>query len=87
MTAAGTFAVVSVNRTSLERRDARFYETRFVQRVRVNGDLHVVLVRHSEAAIDRCGCRAPIFVELQSDRSGENLIGQTGGQCRVAFSR
>ena len=74
MTAARAFAVISVNRATLERGNRAFDERGFVQRVRMDRHLHVVLVRHAQAAINRGGRRAPVFVELQADRTSGDLL-------------
>jgi hypothetical protein len=50
------------------------------KRVGVNGHLHVVLVGDAQAAIDRGGRGAPVFVQLQADRAGRICSGKPGGQ-------
>src|SRR5258706_13099870 len=42
----------------------------------MNRDLDIVLVGHAQTAIDRGGIRSPIFRQLQSNRTTENLLGQ-----------
>ena len=55
----------------------------FVQGVGVNRDLDVVFVGDAQAAIDRGGSGAPVFVQFQADRAGQDLFGQTlrAGRC------
>jgi hypothetical protein len=52
----------------------------------VNGDLHVELIRDAKATIDRCRGRSPIFVQLQPDGAGPDLVSQAGRQCRIALA-
>ena len=72
--AARAFGVVGVDRAALERGDRVFDEARFVQRVGVDRDLHVVLVGDRQAVVDRRGRRAPVLVQLQADRAGLDLL-------------
>ena len=72
--AAGAFGVVRVDRASLERRNRIVDEAGLVERVGVNGDLHVVLIGHGQAAVDGRRRRAPVFVQLQPDGAGANLL-------------
>ena len=72
--AARAFGVVGVDRAALERRDRVFDEARFVQRVGVDRHLHVDLVGHRQAVVDRRRRRAPVLVQLQADRAGLDLL-------------
>ena len=87
VSAAGPFAVIRVNRPTLERRDRVFDETGFVQRVGMNGDLHVVFVGDRQRGIDRGGRRAPVLVELQSHGAGQDLLDQRLGLAALPFPR
>ena len=49
--------------------------TRFVERIRVDGDLHVEFVGYREAGVDGRGRRAPVLVELQPARTSPQLLG------------
>src|SRR5882762_7922533 len=80
------FRVIGVNRASLERADGVLHETCFVDRVRVNRHLHIVLFRHGERAIDRCRSRAPILMQLQADRACLDLFAQRSGKRRIALA-
>ena len=51
--AARAFGVVRVDHAALERLDAGLDEAGFVQRVGVDRDLHVVVVGHRQAVVDR----------------------------------
>ena len=54
-------------------------EAGLVQRVGVNRHLHVELVGHRQARVDRRRRRAPVLVQLQADRAGANLLAQRLG--------
>src|SRR5262245_36631717 len=72
--AAGTFSVIRVNRAAVDCGNRVFDEARFVQRVGVNGYLHVVLVGYREAPVDRRRRRAPVFMKLETDGAGADLL-------------
>src|SRR3954468_1637971 len=85
--AASAFGVVSVDSTSLESGQGRFYETGLVQRIGMDGNLHVHFVRDGEAIVD-CGRRgSPVFVQLQSHGAGSHLFTQRQTQARVALAK
>ena len=71
--ATRAFGMERVDRASLERADGIFHETAFVQRVRMNGNLHIEFVRHAQAAVDGSGRRAPILVQFQARRPRRGL--------------
>ena len=50
----------------------------FVQRVGMDRHLHVHLVGHRQAIVDRGRRGAPVFVQLQADRAGADLFDQAG---------
>ena len=77
--AAGAFGVIGVNRPPLERRDRVVYVAGLVQRVGVDRHLHVVGVGDAEAGVDRRRRRSPVFVQLQANRAGLDLLGQPLG--------
>jgi len=62
--AAGALGVVRVDRAALERRQRVLEEARLVERVGVDGHLHVELVGHGKAGADGVRRRAPVLVEL-----------------------
>src|SRR5207249_12311922 len=43
----------------------------FIQRIRMDGHLYVVSLRDTQTGVDRSRRRAPVFVQLQSDRRSE----------------
>jgi hypothetical protein len=62
--AAGALGVVRVDRAALERGQRVLEEARLVERVGVDGHLHVERVGHGKAGADGVGRRAPRLVEL-----------------------
>ena len=74
MASPGTLRVIRVDCPAFERCDRIVDESRLVERVGVNRDLHVVLVRHGQATIDGGRRRAPVFVELQADGACADLL-------------
>src|SRR5260221_8796 len=73
MAAAGAFGVVGVDGAAGDGGDRVFHETRFVQRIRVDGHLHVELVGDGQTAVDRRGGGAPVFVQFQAAGAGSDL--------------
>lgn len=86
MTAARALRVIRVDRAALERGDRRFDEARFVERVRVNGDLRVRVVGNRKTVVDGSGRRAPVLVQLEADRARLHLLDERRGQARVALA-
>src|SRR5207248_2243119 len=84
--AAGAFRVIRVNRPPLDGRDRVLDEARFVERVSMNGDLHVEAVGDAETAVDAGRRRAPIFVEFQTAGARPNLFLQGPRQTAVALT-
>ena len=72
--AARAFGVVGVNGAAFEGGDGILHEAGFVQRVGVDGDLHVVFFGDGERAVDGGGSGAPVFVKLEADGAGFDLF-------------
>ena len=87
MAAAGAFGVVGVDRPAGDGGDGVLDEAGLVQRVGVDGDLHVEAVGDAQAAVDGGGRRAPVFVQLQAAGAGADLLFQRPGQAAVAFAQ
>ena len=64
MTTARTLGVEGVNGAALKGIHRGFDKTGFIQRVRVDQNLHVIFVGHSEAIVDGRWRGAPVFVQL-----------------------
>ena len=86
VTTAGPFGVVSVNGTAFERGEGVFDKTGFVQRVGVDGDLHIVVVGDGQAAINRGGGGSPVFMQFQAHCASFDLFDQGFRQAGVAFA-
>ena len=86
MSAARAFGMVGVNRSARNRADGVLHEAGFVERVGVDGHLHVELVGDGQTSIDGRGRRAPIFVQLQAERAGTNLLDERGSIRPVALA-
>ena len=76
-----------MDRPALERGDRAFDEPAFVQGIGVDHDLHVHVVRDREAAVDRCGRCAPVFVQLQATRAGFDLLDQARGRLALPLPK
>ena len=76
MTTSRSFGVIRMDRPPLERRLRMFHKSGLVQRIRVDADLNVILIRNLQTGIDRSGCRPPVFVELQPASAPLNLFDQ-----------
>ena len=85
--AAGAFGVVRVNRASLERANRILHVACFVDRVRVNRNLHVEFFRDRKRAIDGRGSCAPVFVQLQANRAGLDLLAQRLGRRGISLAK
>ena len=77
--AARALGVVRVDRAPADRRDRRLDETRLVQRVGVDGDLHIVVVGDPQRAVDRRRGRPPVLVQLEADRARQHLLCEGSG--------
>ena len=61
-------------------------EAAFVERVGVDGDLHVALLGHGKAVVHGGGRGAPVLVQLQPDGAGVDLLAQRFGPRGVALA-
>src|SRR5260370_24123090 len=84
--ASRPFRVKRVNRSSLEGCDCILDETALVQRIGVDENLHIHVIRNREAAIDGGGCRTPVFMKLEAACPGLDLVNETPCRARVALS-
>jgi len=86
MAATGTFGVIGVDGTALERAQGGFDETGLVEGVGVDRHLHVVLVGDAQAIVDARRGGAPVFVQLEADGAGLDLLDQRLRQAGVALA-
>lgn len=77
-----------MNRSALERVDRRLDETGLVQRVGVDIDLDVILIPDGQRSIDTLWRATPVFMQLETGRSGFNYVleGLTAGARIVSFT-
>ena len=87
MATARTFRVIGVNGATLERGQRVFDKARFIQGIGVNGDLHIVLLSHRQAAINGGRRGAPVFVQLQPHHARFDLLNQTLRQAGIALAQ
>ena len=86
VSAARPFRVKRVNGSALERGDRIFDETAFVERVCMDKNLHVHVIRNRQATVNRRGGCTPVFVKFESARPGLDLLNQTNCRARVALA-
>ena len=84
--ATGALSMVGVDRASLESTDGVLHKPGFIQRICVNGHLHVKLVGNGESAIDSRGRGAPIFMKFQADCAGLDLLAQRIGERTIPLA-
>ena len=86
MTAPRPFGVEGMDRAAFQRLDRMFDKTRLVKRVGMDHHLHIHRIGHAEAAINRRGRGAPIFVQFQRASPAQNLFLKGGGQAGIALA-
>ncbi len=74
MTTARPFGVVGVNGAVFEGGNGSFDKARFVEGIGVDSNGNVVLVGNAEAGINRSGGSAPVFVKLEANGAGLDLL-------------
>src|SRR5580700_7772557 len=74
MSAARPFRVKRVNGPPLECSDRIFDETAFVERVRMDKNLHVHVIRNRQTTVNGRGCCTPVFVKLEAACPGLDLF-------------
>ena len=62
LAATGAFGMKSAQAAPLGRGDGVLYKTAFIERVGMNGHLHIGFFSHVQAVADGAGCGAPVFV-------------------------
>ena len=74
MSAAGAFGVVGVDRTAVHGGDRILDVSALVERIGVDGHLHIETIGDPQCGADRSGSRTPILVNLQTAGSGFDLL-------------
>ncbi|MDT4835700.1 hypothetical protein FQZ97_693740 [compost metagenome] len=87
VTASGTLGMERAEAAALGGRDGVLHEARFIERVAVDGDLHVGFFGDVKAVADGARRGAPVLVQLQADHTGVHLLVQRGGQAGVALAQ
>src|SRR5690606_27874680 len=87
MATAGTFGVIGVDGAAGEGGNRIVDEAALVERVGVNGDLHVVALRHAQAVVDRGRGAAPVLVQLEAAGTGLELLLEGARQAGVALAQ
>src|SRR4029077_12086950 len=86
MASAGAFGMKRVDRSTLEGGNRIFDKAAFIERICMDQDLNVHVIRNGKAAIDRRGRRTPVFVQLQAASPRFNLLDESSGSTRVSFA-
>src|SRR6266853_2307968 len=86
VSAARPFRVKCVNGSALECGDRIFDETAFVERVCMDKNLHVHVVRNRQTAVNGRGCCTPVLMKLEAACPSLDLLNKTSCRARVAFS-
>ena len=86
MTAAGAFGVVGVYGAAADRAQCRLDEPGLVERIGMDRHLYIHRVADFQRRVDRRRRRAPVFVQLEADRAGLDLLHQRRREARVAFA-
>ena len=84
MAAAGAFGVIHVDGAAADGGERVLDEAGFVERVGVQLHLKIEVVGDGETGVDRCRHRAPVFVNLQADAAGFQLLDERSGLVRIA---
>src|ERR1700747_44800 len=83
---ARPFGVKRVNGSALECGDGIFDETAFVERVCVDKNLHVHVIRNRQTTVNGRWCGTPVFVKLEAACPRLDLLNETRCRARVALS-
>ena len=83
---AGPFGVEGVDRAAGDGADRVLHEARLIEGVGVDAHLHIELIGHREAAIDRRRGGAPVLVQLEAAGPGADLFFQGSRGAGVALA-
>src|SRR5438105_9761530 len=83
MAAAGAFGVIGVDRPAADGRDGVFEEAGLVERVGMDGDLHVEAVGYIQASANRGGSRAQSSRSLRPPAAARTR--SSSAPCRLTF--
>ena len=83
--AARSLCMIGVNGPASDSRQRVLHAAAFIQGVRMNRYLHVIIIRHVQAVVDDSRSGAPVLVNLESHGSGFDLLDQRLLVGAVAF--
>src|SRR5262245_10632777 len=86
VSATRPFGVKTVNSPALEGGDCIFDKTTLVQRIGVDENLHIHIIRDGQAAIDCRRGSTPVLMKLEGACPSLDLFNQTGCRARVALT-
>ena len=87
MTAARAFRVIGVDDTAFHGGDGIFHIAGFVQRIRMDGDLHVHLVGHGKSMAYHGRHGAPVLMDLEAAGARFYLLAQGLGSAGMALGQ
>src|ERR1700756_540677 len=86
MPATRSFRMKCMNGPALESGDCIFDEAAFVERVCMDQNLHIHVIRDRQAAINGGGRRTPVLMKLEAACPSLDLFNKTHCRARVAFA-
>src|ERR1700751_1968279 len=86
MSATRSFRMKCMNGPALESGDRIFDETALVQRVGMDKNLHIHVIRNRQTTVNRGGGRTPAPMRLQAACPGLDLLNETNRRARVALT-
>src|SRR6202011_4150652 len=84
---ASSLSVECVDGSALKGGDRVLHEAALVQRIRVDSDLHVHVVRDRETRINGSGRRPPVFRELEAACARLYLLNEPSRQTCIALAK
>src|SRR5579864_9153475 len=86
MSATRPFRMKCMNGPALESGDCIFDEAAFVERICMDKNLHVHVIRNRQTTVNGRGCCTPVFVKLQAACPRLDLFNETRCRARVALT-
>ena len=86
MAATRTFGMEGLNGAAANGLDGFLNKTAFIQRVGMDGDLNIHLIRDRKAGINRLRCGAPILMQFQAAGACPDLFFQTRRQRSIPLA-
>ncbi|MNC22884.1 hypothetical protein D3C75_708920 [compost metagenome] len=86
MSAAGSLSMISMDRPAIYCLQRILQKTRFIKRIRMDGNLDVILIRGLQTGIDCSRGASPILMQLETNRPGLNLLNKRFDKRRISLS-